>query len=52
MRRFQIAVFGGAETLVHVGSFAPTAAFAKAAATSGLEVTIEDVRAPTGMGRR
>ena len=52
MGRFQLAVFDGAETLVGFGSFASAAAFVMAAATSGIEVTIGEVWAPTGTGRR
>ena len=51
MGRFQAKVFGGAETLVGFGSFAPGNPFMKAGVVSGVEVTIREARAPTGMGR-
>ena len=48
-----VAGFDGLEALVGFGSFAPTVVFVKAAAISGIKVTIGEVRAPPqGIGRR
>ena len=52
MGRFQARVFDGAESLVNFGSFATGNPFVKAGVVSGVEVTIREARAPTGMGRR
>ncbi len=52
MGQFQIAGFDGAGILVDFESFALGGAFVKADVVSGVEVTIGEVRAPTGMGRR
>ncbi len=52
MSKFRMVVFDWAGTLVDFGSFAPTVAFVKAFAASGVEVTIEEARAPMGLGKR
>ena len=52
MSKFRMVVFDWAGTLVDFGSFAPAVAFVKAFAASGVEVTIEEARAPMGLGKR
>lgn len=45
-------VFDWAGTMIDFGSFAPTGVFVEAFSTFGVEVTIEEARAPMGMPKR
>ncbi len=48
MTKFKAAVFDWAGTVVDYGSFAPMGAFQRAFAKFGIDVTIEEARAPMG----
>lgn len=48
MKRFKAAVFDWAGTTVDYGSFAPMGAFQRAFAEFGIDVTIDEARAPMG----
>ncbi|MEM7024541.1 MAG: phosphonoacetaldehyde hydrolase [Pseudomonadota bacterium] len=48
MKRFKAVVFDWAGTMVDFGSFAPMAVFVKAFERFGIEVSIEEARAPMG----
>lgn len=52
MGRFRAAVFDWAGTTVDFGCFAPAAAFVKAFAACGVEVSHEEARAPMGSAKR
>lgn len=50
--RFKAVVFDWAGTMVDFGSFAPMAVFVKAFGQFGVEVTIDEARAPMGAPKR
>lgn len=49
MSKFKAAIFDWAGTVIDFGSFAPMGVFVEAFATFGIDVTIEQARAPMGM---
>ncbi|TVQ57248.1 MAG: phosphonoacetaldehyde hydrolase [Rhodobacteraceae bacterium] len=52
MKRFKAVVFDWAGTMVDFGSFAPMGVFVEAFARFGVEVSIDEARAPMGMPKR
>lgn len=52
MERFKAVVFDWAGTMIDFGSFAPMGVFVKAFGEFGVDVTIEEARAPMGLPKR
>ncbi|CAF1033133.1 unnamed protein product [Rotaria magnacalcarata] len=50
--RLQAAILDWAGTVVDFGSFAPTKIFVEAFGSFGIEVSLEEVRGPMGIGKR
>ncbi|MFT5631954.1 MAG: phosphonoacetaldehyde hydrolase, partial [Gammaproteobacteria bacterium] len=51
MTKFKAAIFDWAGTTVDFGSFAPMGVFIKALAEFGIDITIEEARAPMGAAK-
>ncbi|MDO7622164.1 MAG: phosphonoacetaldehyde hydrolase, partial [Loktanella sp.] len=51
MTKFKAAIFDWAGTTVDFGSFAPMGVFIKAMAQFGIEITIDEARAPMGTAK-
>mgnify|MGYP000308655916 FL=1 len=51
MTKFKAAIFDWAGTTVDFGSFAPMGVFIKAMAAFGIDITVEEARAPMGAAK-
>lgn len=52
MKKYEAVIFDWAGTMVDFGSFAPMGVFVEAFAEFGIDITVEQARAPMGMAKR
>lgn len=52
MKKYEAAIFDWAGTMIDFGSFAPMGAFVEVFSEFGIDITIEQARAPMGMAKR